>query len=167
MSSRIASSIAALVDRADRVVGVEALDVLAVEGGLHRAHLAQRVGDALEVLARLEHAGALGGDVGVVGERVPGAEHDVVEAGERHEVADERRALVGALAEPDRRHLRERADRCGLPAPCELDAGDQRGGDGAEADGEHTEAAGGRLDGRGRRSCHGLRVSTPSRPTSR
>ena len=153
-----------LVDRADRVVGVEPLDVGAVEGGLHRPHVAQRIGDAFEVLARLEHAGALGGDVGVVRERVPGAEHDVVEFGERHEVADERRALVGAPAEPDRRHLRERPDWCGLPAPGELDARDQRGGDGAESDGEDTEAAGSRLDGRGRRSCHDLRVPTPSRP---
>ena len=69
----------ALVDGADHVVGVDALGVAAVEGGRHRTHVAQCVGDALEVAAGLEHARSLGGDVGVVGERVPRAEHDVVE----------------------------------------------------------------------------------------
>jgi hypothetical protein len=71
----------------------------------HGADVAQHVGDALEVLAGFEHAGAHRGDVGVVGERVPRAEHDVVEAGERDEVADQRGAVVGALAEPDGGHL--------------------------------------------------------------
>ena len=79
MSSRIASSIARLSTVPIDVVGVESLDVRAVERGRHRAHVAQRVGDLLEVPAGLEHAGPLGGDVGVVGERIPRAEHDVVE----------------------------------------------------------------------------------------
>ena len=93
MSSRIALSIARLLIGVHHVVGVEALDVLAVERGRHRAHLAQRVGDCLDVLAAFEHAGACRGDVGVVGERIPGAEHDVVERGERHEVLDQRAAV--------------------------------------------------------------------------
>ena len=147
MSSRIDVEHRRACDRADRVLAVEALDVLAVERGRHRAHRAERVGDGLEVLARLEHAGALGGDVGVVGERIPRAEHDVVERGERHEVADQRGAVVGALAEADGAHLGERADRCGLAALGEFDAGDQRGRHGAEADGEHAELAGGGSNG--------------------
>ena len=144
----------ALVDGAHHVVGVDALDVAAVEGGRHRAHVAQRVGDALEVAAGLEHAGALGGDIGVVGERIPRAEHDVVEVGDRHEVLDQRAAIVGAPAEADRAHLRQRADRVGHAALDELDAGDERRGDRAEADGEDTESPLGRLHGGGWRSGH-------------
>ena len=56
----------------------------------------------------------------------------------------QRDAVVGALAEADRAHLRERADRLAHPALGELDAGDERGRDRAQADGEHAEAA---LDG--------------------
>ena len=100
-----------LVDRRLHVAGVDVLDVGAVERRGHRPHLAQGVGDLLDVPAALEHAGPLGGDVGVVGERVPRPEHDVVEGGERHEVADQRAAVVGALAEADRVHQRQRADR--------------------------------------------------------
>ena len=55
----------------------------------------------------LEHAGPLGGDVGVVGEGVPRPEHDVLEAGEGHELADQRRPLVGALPETDGVHQGE------------------------------------------------------------
>ena len=131
------------------------LDVRAVERRRHRAHVAQRLGDLLDVLAALEHAGALGGDVGIVGERVPRAEHDVVERGERHEVLDQRAAVVGALAEADGVHQGQRADRLGHAPLDQLDAGDEGGGDGAEADGEHAEAPVGRLHGRGRGSGHG------------
>ena len=53
--------------------------------------------------------------VGVVGEDVPSAELELVELRERHEVGDLGRALVGALAEADRPHLRERADGDALP----------------------------------------------------
>ena len=125
MSSRIALSIERLSIGVDHVVGVEPLHVSAVERGRHRPHVAQRFGDALEVAAGLEHAGPLGGDVGVVGERIPCAEHDVVEVGDRYEVLDERPALVGALAEADRVHQRQRADRVGHAALDELDAGDR------------------------------------------
>ena len=89
----------------------------------------------------LEHAGLLRGRVRVVRNRIPRAEHDVVEAGERDEVLDQRRALVGALAEADRRHLRERADRLRVAAANALDAGHERRGDGAEAGREDAELA--------------------------
>ena len=139
-----------LADAALDVVGVDVLDVRAVERGRHRADVAQRVGDLLDVLAGVEHPGALGGDVGVVGERVPRAEHDVVELGDRGEVLDQRAAVVGALAEADRVHQGQRADRLGQAPLHQLDAGDEGGGDGAEADGEDAEAPVGRLHGRGR-----------------
>ena len=144
-----------LVDRVHRVVGVDALHVLAVERGRHRAHVAQRVGDGLDVLAALEHAGARGGDVGVVGERVPRAEHDVVERGQRHEVLDQRRRFSVRLPRRMVPIWVERADRCGHAALDQLDAGDERRRDGAEADGEHAEAPVGRGDGGGRGSGHG------------
>ena len=60
----------------------------------------------------------------------------------RDEVADQRRALLRALAESDRRHLRERADGGAHRSPHrELGAGDERRRDRTESDGEHAEAA--------------------------
>ena len=83
-----------------------------------------------------------GGLVGVVGEGVPGAEDDVVEVGQRHEVLDQRHAVVGALAEADRAHLGQRADGLAGAAPGVLDAGDEGRRDGAEADEQDAEPAG-------------------------
>ena len=140
MSSRSPSSAARLLIRL-HVRAVEALHVARVERGLHRAHCAERLGDGLEVPARLEHARALRGDVRVVGERVPAAEHEVVELRERHEVLDQRHVVLGALAQPDRAHLRERPDRLAHPPLRELDAGDERARHRAHADREHTEAS--------------------------
>ena len=57
MSSRIASSIDRLSTDALDVVGVDVLDVRAVERGRHRLDVAQGVGDRLDVPCRLEHAG--------------------------------------------------------------------------------------------------------------
>ena len=123
------------------------------------------------MLAGVEHAGPLGGDVGVVGERVPRPEHDVVERGDRGEVLDQRVAVVGALAEADRVHQRQRSDRLGEAALHQLDAGDQRGGDGAEADGQDAEAPVGRPHGRGGWCRHGGEaygvVADPPRAYSR
>ncbi len=124
------------------MLAVEPGGVALLERGVHRTDVAQHLGDLLDVLAALEHAGAGGGDVGVVGEHVPRAPDDVVERGERHEVLDQRAALVGALAEADRAHLRQAADRLAHAPLDQLHAGDEGGGDGPEADGEHAEAAG-------------------------
>ena len=60
-----------LADRAEHVVGVDVLDVAAVEGRRHRPDVAEGVGDLLDVPAGVEHAGPLGGHVGIVGERDP------------------------------------------------------------------------------------------------
>ena len=141
MSARIASSIDRLSTEACTLRRVDVLDVGAVERCGHRPHVTQRVGDLLDVPARLEHAGSLRSHVRVVGKRVPRSEHDVVERGEWNEVADEWAAVVGAFAEADRVHQRQRADRLGESALDELDAGDQRRGDGAEPDGEDPETA--------------------------
>ncbi len=108
-----------------------------------------------------EDPGALGGHVGVVGERVPRSEHDVVETGERHDVADAWAAVVGPLAEPDRVHQGERADRLSEAAPHQLDAGDQRRGNGAESDREDAETTVSGSDGRCGRYCHGVTLRCP------
>ena len=123
------------------VVAVEALDVMLVEGGRHGLDRLEEVGDGLDVLVAVEDAAADGGLVGVVGDRVPGAEDEVVEARQGHEVLDQRRAVFGALAEADGAHLGQRADGLGGAAPQVLDAGDERRRDGAEADDEDAELA--------------------------
>ena len=132
------------------VRAVEALDVVLVEDGRHRLDGLEEVGDRLDVLVAVEDAALDRCFVGVVGEGVPGAEDDVVEVCERDEVADQRRAVFGALAEADGAHLGERADGPAAAAPGVLDAGDERRGDGAEADEQDAEAALCRLDRVGR-----------------
>ena len=64
------------------------------------------------------------------------------EVGERNEVLDEGRVVVGALAEADGAHLGERADGLGEASPDGFDAGDECGGDGAQADHHHAQLAG-------------------------
>src|SRR5687768_18012364 len=58
--------------------------------------------------------------------RSPGAEHDVVQLRQRHEVADLRRAAFGALAQADGAVLRHRADGTRQPAARQLHAGEDR-----------------------------------------
>ena len=64
--------------------------------------------------------------------------------GERNEILDQRRALLGSLSEPDRRHLRQRADRLGIAAPNALDSRHECRRDCAESRCENAEPAGGR-----------------------
>jgi hypothetical protein len=130
------------------VRAVELLDVRRVERRRHRLDRAQRVGDRLQMPRDVEHAGLHGGDVRVVRERVPRPEDDVVERRERHEVADQRDPVLGALAESDRAHLRQRAHRFGHAAADQLDAGDEGGRHRPEPDAHHPELA---LGGRDRR----------------
>ena len=58
--------------------------------------------------------------------------------GDGDEVFDERAAVVGALAETDGAHLRERTDGLGEAAADGFDAGDERGGDGSHAGNHDT-----------------------------
>ena len=95
---------------------------------------AQRLGDGLEVPTGVKDAGTLGRDVRIVGERIPTAEHEIVELRERHELLDQRHVVIGALAEPDGAHLRERPDGLRHPPLGELDPRDERARDGAHAD---------------------------------
>ena len=91
------------------------------------------------MLVPVEHACPDRRGVGVVGHRIPGPEHEIVERCERHEVADQRGATFGALAQTDGAHLREGADRLGAAAAHVLDTGDERGRHRAESDAEHAE----------------------------
>ena len=61
----------------------------------------------------LQHAGVAGSRVHVVFENVPAGEDQIIEPGERNEFLDLRRAAIGALAQTDGSHLRERADGVG------------------------------------------------------
>ncbi len=79
--------------------------------------------------------------VDVVFEDVPAGEDDVVQIGERNKFLDQRRLVVGALAQADGAHLRERADWLGQPAPHRFNAGDHRGGHGAQANHHHSQLA--------------------------
>ena len=123
------------------VLALEPLDVLLVEHRRHRLDGLEEVADRLQVLVPVEHAGLDRGGVPVVRHRVPGAEDQVVERGERHEVADEGRPPLGALAQPDGAHLGERADRPAAAPAHVLHAGDEGRRHRAEADAQHSELA--------------------------
>ncbi len=61
--------------------------------------------------------------------------------GERNKVLDQRRFVVGALAEANGAHLCERADGLGEPAANGFDSGDHGGGNGAQANDHHSQFA--------------------------
>ena len=135
------------------VRAVELADVVLVEDRLHRFDGAEQRTRLLEVL-RAEDAGFGGGVVGVVGEDVPPAEHDIVQLCQRNKLLDLGDAIFGALAQPDGSHLRERADGGGLAPADQLHAGDKCGGDGTHAGRQHAQLA---LGGRNlRRTTHEL-----------
>ena len=140
----------------DHVVGFDpahALGVVDAGAGLHRAEGVRHLRDRL----LRKHARAAGDLQAVLAHDIPGAEDDVLHGGERHELVDLHGAVVGALAEADGAHLRERADRRGLAAAGELHAGDQRGGDGAEAGHQDGETPFGAANSE-RAHVFGLRV---------
>ena len=132
------------------VRAVEPLDVALIEHRRPRPDLLELGAHLLEQ-RRLDDAGGARRGVAVVLEDVPAAEHQIVERRQRHDVVDLRRAVLGALAEAHRAHLRQRADRLGEPVANGEHAGNGRGADRAEADEQHTEFASGRSDVDGRR----------------
>ncbi len=128
-----------------RVLSVHLGDVGGVEHGREGADGAQVRADALD--GRLiEDPGPAGGDEGIVGERVPRTEVQLVERGQGHQVADAGDPLLVTAAEAHCPELGEGADRLTRTAPDGLDPGDQRGRDGAETHTEHGETAVGRRD---------------------
>ena len=137
-------------DRPLRVGSLEPRHVRRVERRAHRPDRAQRFGDRLEVALYVKHAGVDRRDVRVVGVDVPGTEDDVVEVRERDEVLDERRAALVATPQPHRPELGEGPHRLGHPPADQLDAGDQRRRDCAQADAQDAEAPISRPNGRWR-----------------
>ena len=67
-------------------------------------------------------------------------------AGERHDVADLRRAPFGPLAEADGAHLRQRTDWLGKPLTNGENARDGGRADGAETDEQDAQLSAGRSD---------------------
>jgi hypothetical protein len=120
--------------------------VLLVEDGRHGLDLLQLGRDRFDMRDPVEHAALQRGFVSRVRDRVPGTEDQLVDAGQRHKVADERHPVLSPLAEADGAHLSERADGLGETAPDELGAGDHGRRHGAETDGQNAQPAGGRLD---------------------
>ena len=128
------------------VVGVDVLDVRAVERGRHRPDVAQRLGDRLDVLAGVEHTGPLarrrrrrrgtGPTRRTRCRRASASGTKSLISGLRLSVRLPRRIVPICVSEP----IGSRQAPLG-----QLDAGDEGRGDGAEADGEDAEAAVGGL----------------------
>ena len=135
------------------VGAVQALDVVLVEDGGHGLDGFEEGLDAGQVVL-VEDSGVAGGFEHVLREDVPAGEDDVVEVGERDEVVDQRRAVVGALAQADGAHLGDGADGLGESLADGFNAGDEGGGDGAHADGHDAELALGRLNRTAFSACH-------------
>ncbi len=128
------------------VRAVNTRDVLVVEHGGHRLDAAQKIGDGLDVTL-VQHSRLPGSSERVVGNRIPCAEDEVVQLGERNEILDERSALFGSLAKTDGRHLRQRSYRLGSTAPNAFDSSHECCGDCTEARRQYAKAAGGRRYG--------------------
>jgi len=128
-----------LVLAALHVLAMDAGDVLVLEHRGHRRDALQELRDRREV-ALVEHAGLSRRGERVIGNRIPCAEDDVVERGKRDEITNQRRAIVGPLAEADCRHLRQRADRDAAATANALDAGHEGRCDSAKPRGEDSQA---------------------------
>ena len=128
------------------VGAVDLLHVVVIEDGGARLDRGEERLQLLEQ-AVVEHAGVRGGFVHVVFEDVPAGEDQVVEPGERNEFLHLGRAAVGALAEADGAHLRERSDGLGEAFADRFDAGDEGRGHRAHARDHDAELAFGGLDG--------------------
>jgi hypothetical protein len=122
------------------VRAVQALHVILVEDSRQRLDGFQIW---LELLERLlvQHLGVRGRLVDVVLENIPAGEDHIVQVRQRNKVLDQRRMVIGALAQPDGAHLRKRADRLGQSAAHRFHAGDHRGGHRAKANHHHAQLA--------------------------
>ena len=129
-----------------QVGAVDALHVVAVEDRGHGLDLLERAAQAFDQRL-VENAGMESGFVAVLFENVPAAELQIFDLGERNEVLDFRRVVVGALAEADRIQLRDGADRLRHAQFDGFNAGDKCRGDGAHARDQNAKFPVGWLDG--------------------
>src|SRR5205807_2496841 len=110
------------------VGAVEPFHVVLIEGGGQRLDPSEEILDRVQVLVAIQDSRLHCGGVGVVRNRVPGREDQVLQLGEGHEFLDLGTPLLGALTEPDGPHLRKRSDRQPRAAPHVLDSRDERRG---------------------------------------
>ena len=78
---------------------VEPPHVALVEDGRHGLDLLQFGRDRFDMVEPVEHAALQRGLVGRVPDRIPGTEDQLVKAGQRHEVANERHSVLRRSAE--------------------------------------------------------------------
>src|SRR5665213_2580068 len=121
------------------------LHVVLIEHGRPRPDLLE-LGPHLVEQRLFDDAGRLRGAVAVFLKDVPAAEYKVVEASQRHDLIDLRRAAFRPLAKADRAHLGQRADGGGQSFTNGEHAGNGGGADGAEADKQDSEFAACRSD---------------------
>ena len=102
-----------------------------------------------------QHARVARGGIHVVVKDVPSGKYEVVEPGERHELVEFRRTTLGAFAQADGSHLRQRADGGGDSLAHGFDARDKCSGDGAHTRNHDPELA----FGGGDLAFDGIRIS--------
>jgi hypothetical protein len=115
----------------------EFLHVILIEGGLHRANLAQKFLHFGQMLGAQDRC-VLGGFVRAVRKNIPPAKHDVLKRRKRHEILDRRGAPFGPLPEADGSQLRQGADRQRLLSADQIHSGHEGCGDRTHADGEDS-----------------------------
>src|SRR5205823_2189007 len=114
------------------IFAVNTSHITIVERRRHRLDLAKEIREWFDV-ALLEHSRFARGRERIVGDWIPGAEHQIVELRQRDELLDQRCTLLRALSQANRRHLSQRADWFREAAPDTLDAGDESRRDRAES----------------------------------
>ena len=127
---------------------VEALYPALIEDGIHGNNAFKFGRDGAEI-AVFKHAGGAGGLKSIGANGIPAAEHKVAEIGQRHELADERVAVLVTFTQSDVGELAERANGDGMAVAGGDNASNESGGDGAHTGGENPKAAGGRSNGYG------------------
>ena len=104
------------------VRAVEALHVIAIEGGLHRPDGGEKFLGLGEILGR-EHGRVRRSFIGGIRKKIPAAENQIFERVERHEILDERRAALGPFSQAYGAELRGGAHRLRGIVANQIDAG--------------------------------------------
>jgi len=115
------------------VNAIQTLDVALVEDGFHWFH---RLKLRLQLIDKIafKHPGVKGSFIGIVFEDVPRSEHQIVYGRQRNEIAQQRRAVVGSLAQSNSPHLCQRADGFGNTSLDGFDPGNKGGAHRAQSD---------------------------------
>ena len=122
------------------VRAVQLLHVLAVKRRLHRLNAREKRLHVRQMLG-VEHARLCRRLVSVVLENVPAAEDEIFRVRQRHKFFDQRRAPFRALAQADRAHLRQRADRTRFVSADQLDSRHECSADGAHSGGQDAQSS--------------------------